>query len=288
MAQDSFNAITSDSSPVEGRISMNSYRLTAPLVMAALALSACHDGREVESGSVISEKREVAEFNSITLRGSAQLQIQVGAPASLALEGDERAVKRVTTDVDGEKLYIRSSRKDWVFPGGGSRLVIKITVPSLNELRLEGGNDVKLSGFDGGSSRIDIEGAANIEAKGKLDELTVHMEGAGHANLRDLIASAATVTVDGVGSVYVHSTDSLDATMNGVGAILYSGTPRDVNTSMNGVGTISKDRESRGKDNEDAESKPEVEQQQKPPIDPDSLQPEYEKTDVKVEMTEVI
>jgi Putative auto-transporter adhesin, head GIN domain len=267
---------------------MSSYPFTASLLLATVALSACDGRHEVASGPVISETREVGEFSSIALRGSAQLQIQVGAPASLKLEGDERAVKRVTTEVDGEKLYIRSSQKDWVFPGGGSRLVVKISVPSLNELRLEGGNDVKLSGFNGGSSRIDIEGAANIEAKGQLDELTVHMEGAGHANLRDLIANDATVTVDGVGSVYVHSTESLDATMNGVGAILYSGTPREVNTSMNGVGTISKDRERRGNDKD--ESEPEVEREEKQPIDPDSLQPEYEKKDVKaeIEMTDVI
>jgi hypothetical protein len=267
---------------------MSSYRLFTPLLIAAFGLSACDGRREVESGPVISETREVGDFKSITLRGSAQLQIQVGVPASLALEGNERAVKRVTTDVDGDKLYIRSSRKDWVFPRGGSRVVIKITVPTLNELRLEGGNDVKLSGFNGGSSRIDIEGAANIEATGKLDDLTVHMEGAGHANLRDLIANAATVTVDGVGSVYVHSTESLNATMNGVGAILYSGTPRDVNTSMNGVGTISKDRERRGKDKDDEEPAPETERNEKQHIDPESLQPEYEKTDVTAEMTEVI
>ena len=66
------------------------------------------------------------------------------------------------------------------------------------------------------------------------------MEGAGHADLRNLIANEAKVTVAGVGSVYVHPRDSLDATMNGIGAILYSGSPRDVNTRMNGLGTISK------------------------------------------------
>ena len=39
------------------------------------------------------------------------------------------------------------------------------------------------------------------------------------------IADEAKVTVDGVGSVYVHPKDTLDATMNGVGAILYTRQP---------------------------------------------------------------
>ena len=64
------------------------------------------------------------------------------------------------------------------------------------------------------------------------------MAGAGHADLSDLIADEAKITVDGVGSVYVHPKDTLDATMNGVGAILYTGSPREVNTHMNGLGTI--------------------------------------------------
>jgi hypothetical protein len=268
---------------------MNPQTLIA-LLIAALALTGCKDrDRHVERGPTVSETRDVSDFNAVALRGSAQLRVQVGSPASLTLEGDQRSVDRVTTEVEGDTLYIRSSRKDWVFAGGRSRLVIKITVPSLNELKLEGGNDVKLAGFAGGASRIDIEGAANIEARGTLDELTVHMSGAGHANLRELIANDATVTVDGVGSVYVHSTDSLDATMNGVGAILYSGTPRDVNTSMNGVGTISKDRERHRNDegadhgtDEDADGhdEPKLERDDSKTVDPESLQPEYEKKDV--------
>ena len=108
------------------------------------------------------------------------------------------------------------------------------------------------------------------------------MQGAGRANLRNLIANDAKVTVDGVGSVHINATESLDATMNGVGAILYSGAPRDVSTSMNGVGTISRDRD-RKKD-KDSEAAPDAEDEEA--IDPDSLQPEYDDKDkAKVEKT---
>lgn len=161
-------------------------------------------------------------------------------------------------------------------PGGSSRVTVKVTVPTLEDLKLEGGNDVRLSGLNGGDTTIEIEGAANLEASGHVDELVVRMEGAGHADLRELVARDAEVTVDGVGSVYVNSTESLDAKMNGVGAILYSGTPREVNTSMNGVGTISKDRE-RKSDDDKEETEPKLEREErKAPIDPETLQPEYE------------
>ena len=244
-----------------------------------LALTGCGD-RHVDRGPMVTETRDVGSFDSIAVRGAARIIVRVGTTQSVTIEGPEKSVRSLTTDVDGDTLYIRSSRKDWVFGSGESRLVVNVALPSLDELRLEGSNDARLSGFNGGKSRIEIEGAANVEARGRLDKLTVHMQGAGRANLRELVASEAKVIVDGVGTVHVNTTDSLDATMNGVGAILYSGTPREVNTSMNGVGTISKDRKSRSSDkdddNWDADPEPETK-----PVDPNTLQPEYEKDEVE-------
>jgi len=260
------------------KMSAHTLRLSA-LILPAVMLAACGDHEEVARGPATSETREVSDFSSITLRGSAQLHVQIGEPASLVVEGNEEAVRRLETEVSGDTLQIRTSRKEWVMPGGSSRLVVKVTVPTLEELRLEGGNDVRVAGFDGGDTTIEIEGAANLKANGRLDELVVRMEGAGHADLRDLVARDAEVTVDGVGSVYVHSTESLDATMNGVGAILYSGTPRDVNTSMRGVGTISKDRERTSEpeaEEPQREEEPQLERDDRKPIDPETLQPEYE------------
>ena len=267
---------------LEGRVmTVRTTPFIAPVLLATLGLTGCHD-REVNRGPLVSETRDVSDFDSISVRGSARLIVRIGDKTSVSVEGPERIVKRLTTDVDDDTLYIRNTRKEWVFGDGESRLTVTVTTPSLEELHLEGSNDVRLNGFDGGKSRIDIEGAANIEANGKLDELVVHMQGAGRANFRDLVANEAKVTVDGVGSVHVNATESLDATMNGVGAILYSGAPRDVSTSMNGVGTISKDRD-RKKD-KDSEAAPEDDD--KEAIDPDSLQPEYdEKEKVTVEKT---
>lgn len=99
---------------------------------------------------------------------------------------------------------------------------------------------VRLRGFRGGETSIDVNGAARIRASGALDKLTVHLDGAGFADLSRLSAKDAKVTVDGVGSVVVNPQESLEATMNGIGAILYTGTPRQVNSSMNGLGTIGK------------------------------------------------
>jgi hypothetical protein len=255
------------------------------MVAAVLALSACGDsGHEDDRKGVLrTEPRELGAFDSISMQGAARLDITVGSAQSVVVEGRERSVGRVTTEVRDGTLYIETRRKDWFVTSGSQRLTLRISVPKLAALRLEGGNDVRLTGFDGGSSSINATGAAHIEAVGRLDKLNVHMAGAGHADLSKLSANDASVTVDGVGSVIVNPQDSLDATMNGVGAILYTGTPRRVNTRMNGLGTIGqRDPKEASQDEHD------VAPGAAP--DPDTLQPEREAPAKKpaADSTEVI
>jgi hypothetical protein len=247
--------------------------LTFALAAACLLLSACGD-RHFDQGPMRTESRDVGTFTAIDMDGDGRLQIDVGSPASVTVEGKQSVVTALKTEVRGDTLYISSKRKDWMFFGGSQRLTLRITVPRLASLALDGGNDVRLSGFNGGESNIKVQGAAHVQADGTLKELTIYMAGAGHADFSKLVANDAKVTVDGVGSVFVNSRNSLNATMNGVGAILYTGNPHVVNTSMNGLGRISqrnpKDLERRDKDEGERPD-------ERGSVDPESLQPEYEK-----------
>ena len=254
---------------------MPTHPIAAAIVGLTLLLGGC--GEHTARGPLISETREVDIFDAIDLTGAAKLEITIGEPLAVVINGHEQAVRRVKTEVHNGTLHIKSKPKDWLIRNSHERLTLQITLPRLNSLQLEGGNDVNVAGFAGGKTNINAAGAAHIKADGHVEQLTVRLSGAGHADLSKLTADDATVTVDGVGSVIVSPRESLDATMNGVGAILYTGSPRRVNTRMNGVGTIGqRDR------HRDAEPSPRKE------IDPDELQPEYEEERVKADVTEVI
>lgn len=254
----------------------------AAIVGAALLLGGC--GYHGDSGPTITETLKVDAFDSIDIDGAARLEITIGEPASVVIRGSEKSVRRVETKVNGDTLHIKSRAKDWIVRNDNSRLTFQITLPRLESLKLEGGNDVNVVGFAGGETDIRASGALNMNADGHLEKLTMRMSGAGHADLSRLVADAATVTVDGVGSVIVNPRESLNATMNGVGAIFYTGSPSRVSTRMNGLGTIGKREES-----ESAAEKPKK-------IDPEQLQPEYEgskkkpaeKVDYTKDQTEVI
>ena len=254
---------------------MNVHPVMAAIVgAAALLLGGC--GNHGDNGPAISETLQVDSFDSIDIDGAARLEITIGKPVSVVIRGSEKSVRRVEARVDGDTLEIRSRAKDWIIRNESTRLTFQITMPRLESLRLEGGNDVNVMGFAGGETEIRASGALNMNADGRLEKLKVRLSGAGHADLSRLVTDAATVTVDGVGSVIVNPRESLDATMNGVGAIFYTGSPSRVNTRMNGLGTIGK---------RDSTQTPSEEPQ--PQIDPDQLQPEYEDPGKKKKAEEV-
>lgn len=264
------------------------HSMMAAILGTALLLSGCGD--HGDNGPTITETLQVEAFDAIDVEATAKLEITIGEPLSVVVRGSEKAVRRVETRVSGDTLHIKSRAKDWAIRNDNARLTFQITVPRLESLRLEGGNDVNVVGFAGGETRIRASGAVNLNADGHLDKLTVRMSGAGHADLSRLVADAATVTVDGVGNVIVNSRESLDATMNGVGAIFYTGSPRRVSTRMNGLGTIGQRDSSQSPSPESNSTEPKKE------IDPDKLQPEYEdpkqkepeEVDYKKDVTPVI
>ena len=259
------------------------------IVASATLLNACDDRddrRSSNRGPSRSETREVESFDSIDMRGAARLEITVGQPESLVIEGRASSIERVETEVRGDTLYIESKPRDWFMSSNRRRITLKITVPELESLEVEGGNDVRLTGFAGGETKIRAAGAAHILAEGYVDILKMltteplHATMNRHGDFSRLVADEAKVIVEGVGSVIVHPKETLDATMNGVGAILYTGNPREVNTRMNGLGTIAR-RDSKDSDFEEREDAP---------VDADDLQPEYEAPKQKpaVDSTEVI
>src|SRR5690606_15528966 len=124
-----------------------------------------------------------------------------GEPASLVIQGSSAAVEAVQTDVQGSTLRINSKPRNWFINQARPRVTLLVGVPQLASLRVEGGNDVRITGFDGGETQIRASGAVHLRGEGRLDTLNVRLSGAGHADLGELLAQQVKVTVDGVGSV---------------------------------------------------------------------------------------
>jgi hypothetical protein len=205
----------------------------AGLGLAALALGACSG--PVSEGPSRTETRNVGDFHSLNISGTADARISVGPATSLTITAGENILKNVSTKVQGGMLLVES-QQGWWWNRGDVRL--QITMPVLQEVVVGGAGKINVEGAVGEALQLSLNGAGSVVAKGEIQALTVNINGAGKADLANLRTRAAKVVVNGAGDLTVHATDKLDAVVNGVGKVRYVGSPPALVTKVNGVGRI--------------------------------------------------
>lgn len=202
---------------------------------AALVLLFLLAGCERVDGPATTQTRGVDAFQSIEFRGAGTLDVLVGERQSLVVEGSETTLEGLATEVRNGKLVIESRGRFWE---RGGRLKVRATLPQLNALTLNGAGEISVTGLSGGATALVLSGAGNLEASGALEKMTAHVNGAGNLDLSRVTAGEAEAQVNGAGSIELNVTGHLTATVNGVGSITYAGKPAQVDTSINGVGSI--------------------------------------------------
>jgi hypothetical protein len=209
---------------------------TALLGACTLLLGACSGGA---SGPVITQQRGVDAFHSIDLRGAAKISVLVGPATSVVVTGPADALEKFDTRVQNGMLILESHRKLAWLGGNDANYELRITTPSLHAFAINGAGDVTINGVTGDALAIAVQGAGKLEASGEVKALNARINGAGDMDLSHLLASDASLVVNGAGNLTAQVTGSLDAKVNGVGNITYSGNPQKVDSSINGVGNIS-------------------------------------------------
>jgi hypothetical protein len=182
--------------------------------------------------------RALTGFNSVMLQGTATLDVKIGSKASVSLDGDAAVLKATRTRVHGGTLVIQRRNSNWFWGGGRGKLVAHITVPWLNKLDVHGTGNVTITGATRGASRITISGTGHVTAEGKLNAVTLIINGTGDADFSAMPVDAATVVVNGAGHVQLDVHNSLKATVNGAGDVVYSGEPPHVVSNVHGVGSV--------------------------------------------------
>ena len=188
------------------------------------------------SGSRKSEEREVGEFNSIEVNGAYRVEVTNGKGGTLEVEADDNLLPLIETEVSGRRLRITNRR------GLDARELprVRLSVPDLREVSVTGACDFTVTGLAADRLKFSSDGASKLRAAGEANELEVTLNGAGAIDARELRARSARVTTNGAGAVSVYASDSLDATVNGVGTVEYYGEPKVVNPQVNGLGKVTR------------------------------------------------
>ncbi len=178
----------------------------------------------------ITESRDLSSFQRIIIEDAGVgIDVVVGKDFSVIVRGGEKWVGKITTTVEHDALVISRQEKKKKTVNFGSDNRIIITMPSFTGLEVKGAVDADISGVDGEKLDFEIDGAGNIEIKGRCGRLKVDINGAGNFEGRDLKCEDVRIKINGAGNVEAYGSKSADLEINGFGNIDLYGKPEEIN-----------------------------------------------------------
>jgi hypothetical protein len=187
------------------------------------------------SGKILTEKRNVGPFTSISTEGAFEVVVVCQKPQSVEIEGDDNILPLVTTEVSNNVLYIKNLRSYSV----RESITLRISVPDLEGISASGAGTIEVSGLKSERFGIDSTGAPTIRASGETKVLNVDASGAGKIDAHRLHAARVGVDSKGVSRVEVYAAEQLDVKISGPSHVIYQGNAV-VNKTVNGPGSVEK------------------------------------------------
>lgn len=187
------------------------------------------------SGRLITQERNVSECTGINLRYAGNIYLKQDTVQSIQVIADDNIINNVVTqNIDG----ILSAG---LTNGSYSDVTVRIYVSlkSIESITIEGAGDIEVQN-PVASNHLDciINGAGNIILSGRGNSLNCIINGAGNITAFDFEAGSCTVKIIGTGNCSVYAKESLNASISGVGNIIYDGDPRNVKSLITGEGNI--------------------------------------------------
>jgi hypothetical protein len=208
--------------------------LALVLVLSAPASAGWFDRGTKGNGDMETRTYDLDDCHAVLLECGLDIDISFGGDQSVALTMDENLFDHFEIEERGGVLVV--SADDNPKPSRGARL--ELVLGKLDHVDIRGAGDIRIDDFDGDDLLIEIAGAGDIEATGKVKDLVLEISGAGDIDARDLEAERAEVTVNGAGDVKVYASKMCDVTINGVGDVDVYGKPAEFEKSVNGIGDV--------------------------------------------------
>jgi Putative auto-transporter adhesin, head GIN domain len=223
-----------------GLITVLVLAVVAVLVLAAAVVALLARGGSSGSGGVqgsgvaATQSRVVARFSRLDLAGSNNVTVVVGGRQSVVVHADSNLLGYVTTRVVAGTLVIGTTGSFTTRTPMG----VEISVPSLAAVKLSGSGEISVTRIEASQLSVALSGSGALSASGTATRLDVTVGGSGLAQLSGLVARDVRGVVTGSGLIRVTATASLNAAVPGTGAIVYSGNPPQVTSSVTGTGAV--------------------------------------------------
>lgn len=234
------------------------FKLRPVIVLLALAVilttTACN-AILIGSGNVITETRQVSDFDNIVLEGSGEVIVTQDGSETLTIEAGENVMEHVMAEVEGRTLKLGLKEgTSFLF---SMRLTFHVGVDDLSSLdvagsgkieadllesdhldaAVSGSGNIRIADLAASEVKAQISGSGEIELGGDAAVQDITVSGSGSYQGGDMCSESVKVNISGSGKATVCATQTLDAGISGSGSVNYYGQPA-VNISGSGSGNV--------------------------------------------------
>ncbi|MBD2716329.1 PspC domain-containing protein [Microvirga sp. STR05] len=200
-----------------------------------------------------------SDFDQVNIVGPYRVVLRQGNDFEVRAAGNGRALRDLKVDREGNELLIRPRNRNLFDSRRGSneKVLITITMPELNMLKLVGGSRADVSGFNSGDLQVQQAGGSQLRLDASLNDLDLDLAAGCRAALQgsadklsidgaagcevaaaDFTARHADVDLVGGSKARLHVTESLNAAAVGASVVEYSGNPGNVDKDAVGASSI--------------------------------------------------
>jgi hypothetical protein len=162
------------------------------------------------------------------------VSIQKGNEAKVLVKTDDNLREIVETLTEGSELVV-SARESYRTSLG---IKVEVITPAIRAVVLTGSGMIAVEDVSGDDFEAVLSGSGQVNARGRVRNVTAELSGSGTLDLSDLECQSASVMLAGSGLATVNASDALNATVTGSGNVSYLGFPQ-VKLSISGSGAVS-------------------------------------------------
>ena len=185
--------------------------------------------------TIISEPRQVSDFNSICVEKAVKVELIQKDSCSVRVFADASYITNVTTEVRDSILFITNNTKN--------SATVEISMPTIKSIIADKASKIEgeiisenLEILLNGASKADLNlnakkltlhigQASNVEMEGNTEKLSLVVNGASKADLEELKVKNADVSVRSASNVKIWAVDSLKTNLSGASYLKYKGFP---------------------------------------------------------------
>ena len=231
-------------------------KLLSLAAVALFTLTATAQNEQIEaSGKTITDKREVANFEKLSVSGPFDIILTNATPGTIQVEGSDNITGLITTEVVDGTLEIAVKKGNRFKASRYNKITIRVPFTLLNEINFNGSGSiksekkittaikVKLNGT--GSILLDISapkteaeliGSGNITLKGISETFICVVTGSGSLKATELQSDTVNASITGSGSIKLTSKKTVVGRIHGSGSIAYAGSPKETDLDKTGSG----------------------------------------------------